>query len=82
MKSSGILCCVVAVVLEVSRDRSASSSLISSYDPWKRRQITLHKIPEEPESFYTYYYNGHLFVRPSAWSNSAPTGRNFMKFDI
>jgi hypothetical protein len=22
------------------------------------------------------------FVRPSAWNNSAPTGRKFMKFDI
>jgi hypothetical protein len=47
MKSSGMLYCVVAVVLDVSRDHSASSSLISSYDPWKRRQMTMHTIPEE-----------------------------------
>jgi hypothetical protein len=51
LKSSGMLCCVVAVVFDVSRDRSASSSLISSYDPCKRWQMTLHNIPYELNTF-------------------------------
>ena len=48
-----------------------------------RELSTFRKLWKATISFImSVYLSVHLFVRPSTWNNSAPTGWIFMKFDI